>query len=65
MSLNEDGEAAAGFDIINWVTFPNQTFLRVKVGEIDMQAPRGKMFSINDKIIVWNNRFNQVGHNPN
>lgn len=63
MSFNEDGELEAGLDILNWVTFPNQSFIRVKVGEMDLQAPRDQMFSINEKNIVWQNGFNQVGSN--
>ncbi|XP_066486269.1 vomeronasal type-2 receptor 26-like [Tiliqua scincoides] len=27
--FNEKGELAAGFDIINWITFPNQSFAKV------------------------------------
>uniref|UniRef100_A0A670J892 G-protein coupled receptors family 3 profile domain-containing protein n=1 Tax=Podarcis muralis TaxID=64176 RepID=A0A670J892_PODMU len=52
-----------GFDIINWVTFPNKSFLRVKVGEMDPQARQGSDFSIDEKIITWHQSFNQVGPN--
>ncbi|XP_060110815.1 vomeronasal type-2 receptor 26-like [Heteronotia binoei] len=60
VSFNEDGELAGGFDIINWVTFPNKSFLRVKVGEINPLAPRGSEFSIHEALIQWHHRFNQV-----
>ncbi|XP_066486262.1 vomeronasal type-2 receptor 26-like [Tiliqua scincoides] len=58
--FNEKGELAAGFDIINWITFPNQSFLKVKLGWMDPQALEGKEFSINAEAIKWHNMFNQV-----
>ncbi|XP_053120373.1 vomeronasal type-2 receptor 26-like [Hemicordylus capensis] len=57
---NEDGELAAGFDVINWVTFPNQSFHRVKVGRIDPQALPGQEFTINQEVITWYSMLNQV-----
>uniref|UniRef100_A0A670J5G3 G-protein coupled receptors family 3 profile domain-containing protein n=1 Tax=Podarcis muralis TaxID=64176 RepID=A0A670J5G3_PODMU len=59
--FNEKRELEGGFDIINWVTFPNKSFLRVKVGKLDPQAPLGSDFSIDEKIITWHQSFNQVG----
>ncbi|CAI5791202.1 vomeronasal type-2 receptor 26-like, partial [Podarcis lilfordi] len=61
--FNEKCELEGGFDIINWVTFPNKSFLRVKVGKMDPQAPLGSDFSIDEKIITWHQSFNQVGPN--
>nr|XP_034957884.1 vomeronasal type-2 receptor 26-like [Zootoca vivipara] len=58
--FNEKRELEGGFDIINWVTFPNKSFLRVKVGEMDPQAPLGSDFSIDEKILTWHQSFNQV-----
>ncbi|XP_015281615.1 PREDICTED: vomeronasal type-2 receptor 26-like [Gekko japonicus] len=58
--LNENGELAAGFDIINWVTFPNQTFSRVKVGKIDPQVPLGREFTIHEGANTWHTTFDQV-----
>ncbi|XP_060110731.1 vomeronasal type-2 receptor 26-like [Heteronotia binoei] len=60
VSFTENGEVEAGFDIVNWITFPNQSFLRVKIGRMDPEAPEGREFSINETIITWNSRFNQV-----
>ncbi|XP_033024120.1 vomeronasal type-2 receptor 26-like [Lacerta agilis] len=58
--FNEQHELEGGFDIINWVTFPNKSFLRVKVGKMDPQDPLGSDFSIDEKIITWHQSFNQV-----
>ncbi|XP_053120145.1 vomeronasal type-2 receptor 26-like [Hemicordylus capensis] len=60
VSFNQNGELVAGFDIINWVTFPNQSFLRVKVGRTESQAPTDKVFIICEESIIWPSRFNQV-----
>ncbi|XP_054850315.1 vomeronasal type-2 receptor 26-like [Eublepharis macularius] len=60
MSFDENGEVAAGFDIVNWITFPNKSFLRVKVGRMDPEAPKNKEFSINETIITWNHQFKQT-----
>ncbi|XP_066486294.1 vomeronasal type-2 receptor 26-like [Tiliqua scincoides] len=53
VSFDENRELGAGFDILNWVTFPNQSFLRVKVGKMDPQALPGQEFIINEEDITW------------
>ncbi|XP_061447685.1 vomeronasal type-2 receptor 26-like [Rhineura floridana] len=60
VSFDENGELAAGFDIINWVTFPNQSFLRVKVGRMDPQASQGQEFTVKGEAITWHSTFNQM-----
>ncbi|XP_060112631.1 vomeronasal type-2 receptor 26-like [Heteronotia binoei] len=60
ISFNPNGELVAGFDIINWVTFSNQSFLRVKVGRIDPKAPPDKVLTIRQDAIVWPSGFNQA-----
>ncbi|XP_063158727.1 vomeronasal type-2 receptor 26-like [Candoia aspera] len=59
ISFNQNGERIVGFDIINWITFPNQSFHRVKVGMVDPHASSESAFVIDDSHIVWPNRFNQ------
>ncbi|XP_060112530.1 vomeronasal type-2 receptor 26-like [Heteronotia binoei] len=58
--FNDDMEIATGFDITTLITFPNKSFLRVKVGRMDPSAPKGKEFTINEERIVWQTSFNQV-----
>ncbi|XP_062992624.1 vomeronasal type-2 receptor 26-like [Elgaria multicarinata webbii] len=57
--FNRNRELVAGFDIINWITFPNHSFLRSKIGRIDPKLPQDKMFTIVENAIVWPSRFNQ------
>nr|XP_034991497.1 vomeronasal type-2 receptor 26-like [Zootoca vivipara] len=59
-SFDQNGELAGGFDIINWVTFPNQSFLRVKVGTMHPRITPDNRFNIHDYIIVWPSTFNEA-----
>uniref|UniRef100_A0A8D2LZE7 G-protein coupled receptors family 3 profile domain-containing protein n=1 Tax=Varanus komodoensis TaxID=61221 RepID=A0A8D2LZE7_VARKO len=61
VSFNEKGEVVAGFDVINYNCFPNESFLPVKVGRIDLQASTGPKLTIDEDAISWNHCFNQVG----
>ncbi|XP_077171419.1 vomeronasal type-2 receptor 26-like [Paroedura picta] len=58
--FNEDGELEAGFDITNLVTFPNESYVRVKVGRLDPQAPSGQELTIDEDRIVWHKQLTQV-----
>uniref|UniRef100_A0ACB8FTX8 Uncharacterized protein n=1 Tax=Sphaerodactylus townsendi TaxID=933632 RepID=A0ACB8FTX8_9SAUR len=60
VAFNQNGELETGFDIINWVTFPNQSFHRVKVGKVDPGAPSHKVLTVHEEAIMWPSRFNQV-----
>nr|XP_028560339.1 vomeronasal type-2 receptor 26-like [Podarcis muralis] len=61
ISFDHNGALEAGFDIVNWITFPNQSFLRVKVGKVNLQTPV-KEFTINESTITWHIGFNQLHH---
>ncbi|XP_033026221.1 vomeronasal type-2 receptor 26-like [Lacerta agilis] len=59
--FNEKGERSGGFDIMNMIMFPNNSFLRVKVGRVeDPRAPEENGFMINADLIVWHRSFNKV-----
>ncbi|XP_077169581.1 vomeronasal type-2 receptor 26-like [Paroedura picta] len=58
--FNENGELKSGFDVTNWVTFPNGSFIRKKVGRLDPWGPLGEELTIHDDQIVWHRTFNQV-----
>ncbi|XP_054849804.1 vomeronasal type-2 receptor 26-like [Eublepharis macularius] len=60
ISFNENQDWVAGYDILNCIVFPNESFTRVKVGRVDPQAQKGQAFSIKDDTITWNNWFNET-----
>ncbi|XP_066486736.1 vomeronasal type-2 receptor 26-like [Tiliqua scincoides] len=60
MSFDQHGELVVGFDILNWVTFPNQSFQRLNVGSMEPQANTEKVLKIHEDDIVWPNWFNQA-----
>ncbi|XP_033024376.1 vomeronasal type-2 receptor 26-like [Lacerta agilis] len=37
--FDDNGELVAGFDVTNWVMFPNGSVVRVKIGRLEPQAP--------------------------
>ena len=61
ISLDQKEELFPRLDIINWVTFPNQSFYAMKVGWMDPKVPTEEALSINEDAMVWHNWFNQVG----
>ncbi|XP_033026254.1 vomeronasal type-2 receptor 26-like [Lacerta agilis] len=60
LSFTNKREMGGGFDITNMLTFPNKSFLRVKVGWVDPRAPSRKEFIIHEDMIRWNKGFNEV-----
>ncbi|KAK9397361.1 type-2 vomeronasal receptor [Crotalus adamanteus] len=60
ISFHENGEFVTGLDIENWVTFPNQSIRRVKVGKLDPWVANDQMFTIYEEAITWPSSFNQM-----
>uniref|UniRef100_A0A8C6VJR3 G-protein coupled receptors family 3 profile domain-containing protein n=1 Tax=Naja naja TaxID=35670 RepID=A0A8C6VJR3_NAJNA len=60
ISFDHNRILAAGFDIINLIAFPNNSFLRMKVGNVDHSAPPDQVLTINNEMITWHSWFNQV-----
>ncbi|XP_044279479.1 vomeronasal type-2 receptor 26-like [Varanus komodoensis] len=60
MSFNDNREMVTGFDIMNMVTFSNNSFHRVKVGRVNPNALERNAFIINEDIIEWHKSFNKV-----
>uniref|UniRef100_A0A8C6VLA7 G-protein coupled receptors family 3 profile domain-containing protein n=1 Tax=Naja naja TaxID=35670 RepID=A0A8C6VLA7_NAJNA len=46
--FDQKRELIVGFDVINWVTFPNQSFHRVKVGKLNPGTSEGNKLIIHD-----------------
>ncbi|XP_053217277.1 vomeronasal type-2 receptor 26-like [Podarcis raffonei] len=60
VSFSVNREVEAGFDITNLVTFPNNSFMRVKVGRVSGEAATGQEFTLDDNRMVWHRSFQQV-----
>ncbi|XP_060548515.1 extracellular calcium-sensing receptor-like isoform X1 [Pantherophis guttatus] len=53
VSFSEDGLGSARFDLLNWILLPNRSFVPIKVGQVNPEAPPGQDFTINSDGIVW------------
>ncbi|XP_070792970.1 vomeronasal type-2 receptor 26-like [Pituophis catenifer annectens] len=53
VSFSEDGLGSARYDLLNWVLFPNRSFIPIKVGQVNSEAPPGQDFTINSDGIIW------------
>ncbi|KAM3821247.1 vomeronasal type-2 receptor 26-like [Vipera latastei] len=60
ISLNEQGKLEAGFDIVNLITFPNNSYVRIHIGEMRPHNSLGKAFVINEERIQWQSEFTQL-----
>ncbi|XP_070808188.1 vomeronasal type-2 receptor 26-like [Pituophis catenifer annectens] len=53
VSFLEGGLGSARYDLLNWVLFPNRSFIPIKVGQVNTEAPPGQDFTINSDGIIW------------
>ncbi|KAK9408943.1 type-2 vomeronasal receptor [Crotalus adamanteus] len=53
ISFSESHLGSARYEILNWRLLPNQSFVPVKVGQIDPRAPPEQSFTINSNTIIW------------
>ncbi|XP_066486529.1 vomeronasal type-2 receptor 26-like [Tiliqua scincoides] len=57
VSFNDKREMGSGFDIMNMILFPNNSFFKVKIGRVN--SGEGKEFVLDDDKIVWQMSFSQ------
>ncbi|KAF7235646.1 hypothetical protein EYD10_17541 [Varanus komodoensis] len=57
--FDDNRDLSSGYDLINLVTFPDQSFQRIRIASINEQIPPENTFTINGSAIVWNHKFNQ------
>nr|XP_056720100.1 vomeronasal type-2 receptor 26-like [Euleptes europaea] len=60
VTFNEHGELKGGFDITNMVTFPNESYVRVKIGRLDPQVPLSERVTIDEDRIQWNRHLTEL-----
>ncbi|XP_066487437.1 vomeronasal type-2 receptor 26-like [Tiliqua scincoides] len=60
IKFNEHGELVAGFDITNMITFPNNSYVQVNVGRLDLQAASSIKFTIYKDRIEWHEDMTEV-----
>nr|XP_060636038.1 vomeronasal type-2 receptor 26-like [Anolis sagrei ordinatus] len=60
ISFSDHGELISGFDIMNLVIFPNNSFLKTKIGMLNPDDHDGKQLITNENMMEWRARFNQV-----
>ncbi|KAF7235163.1 Vomeronasal type-2 receptor 26, partial [Varanus komodoensis] len=58
--FNYNEDLGRGYDLINLVTFSNESFQRKRVGRLDPGASVGKELIVNESAIMWNPKFHQL-----
>uniref|UniRef100_H9GKE8 G-protein coupled receptors family 3 profile domain-containing protein n=1 Tax=Anolis carolinensis TaxID=28377 RepID=H9GKE8_ANOCA len=57
--FDNDGELVADYDLVNLITFPNESARRVKVGKLQRETSSNVKMIIDEEAIVWPNSFDQ------
>nr|XP_033771504.1 vomeronasal type-2 receptor 26-like [Geotrypetes seraphini] len=60
MYMDENGDLAIGYDILNFIILPNTTLKYEVVGHYNPNAPPGQDFTIDEKAIIWDSSFTQI-----
>nr|XP_028573615.1 vomeronasal type-2 receptor 26-like [Podarcis muralis] len=60
LCLDKNGELPTDIHIENWVMFPNQSHVRVKIGSLEREVSTGIKFSINPGTIEWPKPFKKT-----
>nr|XP_033818271.1 vomeronasal type-2 receptor 26-like [Geotrypetes seraphini] len=60
MYMDEKGDLAIGYDILNLLFMPDKTWKYEIVGHYNPHAPPGQDFIIDEKAIVWESSFTQT-----
>ncbi|XP_066469176.1 vomeronasal type-2 receptor 26-like [Tiliqua scincoides] len=58
--FDEKRELGADYDLVNVVTFPNESAIRMHVGRLETQTASGLVLTIEEEAIVWPSWFNQT-----
>uniref|UniRef100_A0ABM5FCL2 Vomeronasal type-2 receptor 26-like n=1 Tax=Pogona vitticeps TaxID=103695 RepID=A0ABM5FCL2_9SAUR len=58
--LDENGELAADFHIVNWLMFPNKSTAGVEVGRIERRDSPEIKVTVDENAIGWSSWFNQT-----
>ncbi|XP_029140052.1 vomeronasal type-2 receptor 26-like [Protobothrops mucrosquamatus] len=53
IAFSENGLISAHYDLLNWIFLPDLSFVPIKVGQINPEAPPGQDFTINLDAIIW------------
>ncbi|KAM6473958.1 vomeronasal type-2 receptor 26-like [Liasis olivaceus] len=57
--LDENGDPAADFSIMDWAVFPNKSAVGVKIGKTEREASSEIKLSIDESAIIWPTSFHQ------
>nr|XP_033771434.1 vomeronasal type-2 receptor 26-like [Geotrypetes seraphini] len=60
MHMDENGDLATGYDILNLIFLPDGTWKYEVVGHYNPHTPSGQDFTIDEKAIIWESSFTQT-----